>query len=239
MSTQAIAAAQGALFVTDASILPSGRWSNFSSDVYDRSTDQVKRAVDKILAAAGLSVYNLRSKAKEASTSLSNYIELAEVYKLIEQSAQLLGIPEYAEAIKGFVRLESPIKNGKVKFDAVNGRSMGIFQFQKAAWQDASDLLDKRGIQHERNYERGVFDPRENVLKGVVYALLNARQIVKAGVPVTASNLYLAHNQGAGFFSRGIVTGFDLQSNEVRAMIRDSITKRGVKPDFRGARAKW
>lgn len=237
--SQAIIAAQGALFVTDSKMQTTGQWTKYSSEVYARSNSNVQLAVRRILSAAGLEVESLNAKAMEVSTSMSNYIDLTSVYAMIDQAAAQLGVSDMAEAVKGFVRLESPIKNGKVKVNAVNGSSMGIFQFQKAAWKDSGALLDKRGIRHESDYSKGVFQPNENVLKGVAYAVLNARQIRAAGAAVSAEHLYLAHNQGAGFFTRGYVTGYDLQSNEVRAMIKKSVQSRGITPVFRGSHAKW
>lgn len=225
---EAIIAAQGALSVVS-DITATGQWNTYSSSMYRTANAQIAGAVRRALATAGLTVEALDADLAKVKATNANYVPLATIYGFVNDACVKLGVSQHAEAFKAFLRLESPIKGDSIKVNAVNGSSMGLMQMQKGAWEASSKLLTARGIIHEAEYLKGVFDPAMNVLMGVAYGVLNSRYLPS----VTPENLYLAHNQGGGFFTRGIVTSFDGQSKEVRKMIKRSVIARRIKPDFR------
>lgn len=104
-----------------------------------------------------------------------------------------------------------------------NGSSRGLGQIQPGAWKDSSRVLGKLGIRLPR-YEDGVYQVWTNILASVGYLLFNESILRKNNVPITSRTLYLAHNQGAGYFTRGARTNVAGQSKEVQDLI-----KRGYK----------
>jgi hypothetical protein len=91
----------------------------------------------------------------------------------------------------GFASIESSFNS-----DAVNGSSRGLYQFQEAAWNDASRLLAQQGVTLPP-YRQGCFRARASALAAAAYIRLLEWRLSRMGVPVTIYNLYLAHQQGA------------------------------------------
>lgn len=227
----AVSAAQGILTLVNPELRATGIWSTFSSEAYSKGSDTVRKAVDRILERNGLSASRLASEATLAKSTGANWVELSKVRGWVAEGAAILGLSSaMEEAVFGFVQLESPIRDGRVKITAVNGSSSGIMQMQPGAWTDASKVLARKGFALGP-FDKGVFDGRLNTIAGVAYASINLRYV---GSSPTATQLYLAHNQGGGFFTSGIVTNFDGQSDKVRAMIKAELKARGLKPKFRG-----
>lgn len=91
--------------------------------------------------------------------------------------------------LMSFARIESSFD-----MNATNGSSRGLFQFQPAAWQDASKHVALR------DYDRYWNDPYENAKAAAAYMKINISQLAKRGLDARSEPrwLYLAHQQGVG-----------------------------------------
>lgn len=147
-----------------------------------------------------------------------------QVERLALELCSLNGREDMAPIMNYFTAHEAEIAtvNGEIFYNCLstNGSSRGLTQFQPPAWEDSRKYLRKIGSFIELgDYVKEVYFPASNLLACLGYLLLNESILLKLGVPVNAETLYLCHNQGTGFFSKGKITGYKGQSAEVRAMI--------------------
>lgn len=205
-----------------------GRWGKFTQGAYERAKPDVRSRVDEILARNGTSAqseYRARSVAKSNARQAFNtdtptgvnLISVSQAEAIVASAAVDLNVERHAAALKAFLRREARRVDlgGVPHYDSLskNGSSRGLMQMQPAAWADARKKFP--GIGDYSN----VFDPWRNIYAGVAYSVMNIALLEKARVPVSSDTLYLAHNQGAGFFTKGIVTNYAGQSKEVRDLI--------------------
>lgn len=196
--------AQRVLAEAGANIKVDGIWGPRSTQAYRAATPSVKVRVEEVF----------RNRGKRFPWEQIT-ISIADARNLVARAAGEVGMTQYVQDLYQFLDYEAPrVGPNKDRYlvTAQNGSSRGLMQMQPAAWSDARrewpDLAD---------YSK-VFDPYQNILAGVVYAKINARFIRKYGYRVTGKNLYLAHNQGPGFF-KGVRTGVEKQSKVVQQLI--------------------
>lgn len=189
--------------------------------VWGPKTDAAFRRADPITQGRVYEVYRNRGKV---APNQDRWISKENAEAIVAQQAERLGMAAYTEALKRFLGLEAQIRRsgGQVWYNvnSRNGKSVGLMQMQAGAWEAARKVDPTLPP-----YANGVYNPEANIAAGIAYARLNQAYIRKAGKPVNADNLYLAHNQGPGMFavkgdpSKGYVTNFDGQSEAVRRMI--------------------
>lgn len=196
-------AAQQELLAVDPALRVDGAWGRKTQAAFDRAPSELKAKIRSIFVSSGkIPPWEERSISRD------------EARLLVERAASATGIPQYAGALKEFLELEAAPSRDRSGYNvnSQNGGSRGLMQMQRAAWSDAQKVEPTLG-----GYDK-VFDPYQNILAGAAYAKINARAIAKAGYPVTGKNLYLAHNQGAGYFS-GSRTNVRGQSAKVQELI--------------------
>lgn len=218
----AVIKAQQILLSADPTLRLDGIWGPVTARAYARATAEQRARVDNALLTAGLTVdginrYQARGGDQERYSDTTRYIDREAANQIVKEEAQRLGLSQHAEALQDFLRREARrvSLNGNILYDirSRNGSSQGLMQMQPGAWIDAAKTDPTLG-----SYDP--YNPRKNIAAGIAYAKRNIRAIERAGKPVTADTLYLAHNQGAGFFTRGIVTNVAGQSKEVQDLIR-------------------
>lgn len=223
---RATMAVQGFLSATEPALVVDGKFGKFTTSVYERATAADKSAIDAMLRGLGTTVSGLR--AERASVAAvrdqldqkeENWIPVEDAAALVRRHAARYGIGTHAEALVDFLRREARMRvvQGVPFYDvkSKNGSSRGLMQMQPAAWEHVQQAVDR----NLPPYESAVWDPETNIRAGVAYAIINIRAIQAAGKPVNADTLYLAHNQGAGFFTKGTKTNVAGQSKEVQALI--------------------
>lgn len=225
------AAAQLALKAVDSSLVVDGFWGPRTDRAFNLASDTLRTTI--------LGMFTSRGKVPPTS---ARWISKRETDAIVEAQATRLSMSPYVEALRGFLDLEARrrVTAGEISYDvnSRNGSSTGLMQMQPAAWA-RSRTIDPLLVE----FRLGVFDPIMNISAGIAYAKINHFAIRKAGRPVNAETLYLAHNQGSGVFgikgdvSRGYVTNFDGQSEKVRGMIRRAFD--GRTPVFVGKHASW
>lgn len=220
-----VRAAQMLLRSVDPKLEVDGYWGPRTEAAYNLAQDSLKAQVRAIFTSA-----------KKVAPNESRWISRDKAFAIVEEEAKSLGMGAHTAALQAFLDREArkrTTSNG-VEYDinSRNGSSTGLMQMQPAAWRDAARQDGSLGA-----FADNVYDPRLNIRAGIVYARMNVPRIVKAGFPVNADTLYLAHNQGAGYFSGNHVTGFDGQSAEVRRLIKKYMV--GRNPVFHGAHATW
>ena len=104
-------------------------------------------------------------------------------------------------AVNAIMNIES---SGNARAHNASGAS-GLFQFIPSTW---------------KVYGQGdVYDPYANLAAFKRYTAANIKQMIKAGIPITATNIYLAHQQGIGGLKailKSIKTGAPLPANILR-----------------------
>lgn len=212
----------------DPTIRDDGKWGKFTQSVFDSAPAAIQAAVRDAVAVVTRGgtpedLRQVREEQRSMATTLSqarpgdpesNWISAQQANLLVSQAAAEQGVLEYADELIGFLALEPEKRKNGTEYNvrSQNGSSRGLMQMQPAAWAESRALVPEIG-----GYEN-VWDPLQNIRAGVAYARINLRRMGKA-VPVNAETLYLAHNQGAGFFTKGIRTAVDKQSKPVQAMI--------------------
>jgi len=189
-----------------------GIWGRRTQAAFDRAPASVQAEV--------LALYHADSKLAPTE---QRWIPKSRVLEFIESAAVRYGVSDLIPALEGFADREAVkrVSAGVTEYDSNsrNGGSKGIMQMQRGAWSDV-----ERADSSMPGYEK-VFDPELNVRAGVKYAAMNAKRLRLKGIPVNADTLYLAHNQGMGFFlggpngPPGTVTNLAGQSKEVQRLI--------------------
>lgn len=199
----AVRQAQELLRFAGAQIRVDGVWGAQTQKAYESASPDVKASIVNMFRAAG-----------KVMPSERRWVPVAFVDELVTRAAKEVSAMDIRDAVRGFIDLEVPRNKAGDSYDANarNGGSRGLMQMQRAAWSDAQRRYPKLP-----GYDQ-VYDPYFNILAGVIYAKINAEGMRKRGFPVTARNLYLAHNQGLGFFD-GIRTAVSKQSKKVQEMI--------------------
>lgn len=201
-----VAQAQMALAQSGAVLSVDGVWGRKTQAAYDAASTAVREAIKEMFSAAG-----------KVAPFERRWIAAPEVDAMVHDACERQNMVKYETAIRQFLDREAftKIENGVKYYDANsrNGGSKGIMQMQREAWADA-----QRYDRSLPGYD-AVFKPDVNIRAAVAYAKMNVGLILKAGQPINADTLYLAHNQGAGFFS-GARTAVDKQSREVRELIQ-------------------
>lgn len=179
-----------------------------------RTLISLRQRVEGVEVADGGSVFSSHKRALTMNDK--SVISPSELRLLVTKYAKIAGMQDYIDAIVAFADREAPKAYEKGVFVgystvAKNGSSRGLFQIQPNAWVDAARNMPGLGPYDPFNVEK-------NVAACVGYAAFNIKQI-KPFTPITGDTLYLAHNQGAGFFTKGKVTAFDKQSREVQSLI--------------------
>lgn len=196
--------AQRVLASAGADIKVDGIWGPRSTRAYKAASPGVQAQVKDLFISRGK-----RLPWEQITISVSD------AQAMVARAAGEVGMISHVKALQQFLEYEAPrvgAARDQYLVTAQNGSSRGLMQMQPAAWSDA-----RKEWPSLPDYSK-VFDAYSNILAGVVYAKINARAIVKNGYPVTGKNLYLAHNQGAGFF-RGARTAVEKQSKLVQQLI--------------------
>lgn len=220
--------AQLILQKADPSLQPDGKWGKFTQSVYDGAPAEIRAAVKDAVAVVtkGGSPEDLRATREDQRQTMTSLAKVAEplssdkwiaaeaANRMVAQAASEQGILELADELIGFLSYEPEKRNNGTEYNvrSQNGISRGLMQMQPAAWAEARVLEPAIG-----GYEN-VWDPLSNIRAGVAYSRINIKRMGTA-VPVNAETLYLAHNQGAGFFTRGIRTAVDKQSKPAQKLI--------------------
>lgn len=185
-----------------------GIWGRRTQAAYDAAPADVKARVSKVFTADG-----------KLPPWAPRWITRDEVDVLVARACSALNVEHYTDSMRKFVDLEARKSSDGKMYDinSVNGGSRGLMQMQRAAWQDAMKETS------ELKSYASVFDPYQNILAGVAYAKINARWLARRGIAVNTTNLYLAHNQGLGYFT-GSRTAVEKQSKKVQALINGRAT---------------
>lgn len=193
--------------------------------IWGRKTQAAFEKAPKYVQDQVLTLYH--ADGKLAPTE-NRWIPKPRILEMIAESAERYGVSDLAPELAGFADREAVRKtiDGVVHYDSNsrNGGSKGIMQMQRGAWSDVV-----RADSDMPGYEK-VWDPALNVRAGVKYAAMNAKRLRSRGIPVNADTLYLAHNQGMGFFMGwtdkagvrhppGSTTNLGGQSAEVQRLI--------------------
>lgn len=194
-----------------------GIWGPLTQAAYDKAPGDVQAKITTL--------YGLQGKVTPIE---HRWVPKPQALDMVAQAAAMYGVQDLVPALNGFMDREAKRSTiaGVIHYDANsrNSGSVGLFQMQKGAWADAAkkdSTLPGYGK---------VYDPMTNIRAGVQYAAINAARLRRKGVPVNADTLYLAHNQGMGFFlgwkddagvwhPPGSTTNLAGQSAEVRQLI--------------------
>lgn len=201
-----------------------GKWGPITDTTYLAADAATQRTIDQVLIDAGLTVASIRSfqvsggDARKTEQRKHSWIPAQQIGQWVRKAASAVGMDQYADALIGFLHKEarSRVIDGTVYYDpqSQNGSSRGLMQMQSAAWTDA------RKVDPTLPTYDYVFDPAVNIRAGVAYAKWNLPGLLKRKVSISADTLYLAHNQGLGFFDTpSRVTNYAGQSAEVQALI--------------------
>jgi soluble lytic murein transglycosylase-like protein len=175
------------------SLVPDGKWGNFTQQAYESAPAQLRTAIDRLLAKLGLTasqlaLYRTTEKA-EASAQLAVYSALAgteSLIRMVAATAREAGV-DVALALR-IAAMESAY-NPRAK----NGSSTGLFQIQPTkAGVDANQLLALSGKRQVSDWT----NPAENARGAMAYLLWIARAM--GGVNVSAVSLA----QGAEIYGR-------------------------------------
>lgn len=215
--------------------LQDGRWGRFTQHAYETADAITRSRVDSLLLHAGSSAaneFNARRRVKAFARSSLAALDAPQQAVLVKQddaarmvaaAAARMGVSQYATDLVDFLRREAKQVRGQdgISFDAMskNGSSRGLMQMQPNAWIDAAKRAPEIGPY------ANVYDPWKNTLAGVAYAAFNIGILrrLRPDLKIDGEVLYLAHNQGAGFFTKtkgSNVTNVAGQSKEVQAIIR-------------------
>lgn len=199
----AVLETQRILNLVGANLSADGNWGRKTQAALDAASPEVKQQITQLFTSVG-----------KVPPWESRWISVVEAEFLVDRAANEIGLATYATEFKQFLRYEAPRNRSGTSYNAnaQNGSSRGLMQMQKAAWSDA-----QRKYPPLAGYDK-VFDPYQNILAGIVYASINIAGLKRRGFPVTGKNLYLAHNQGIGFFD-GRRTAIDKQSKVVQQLI--------------------
>lgn len=199
----AVREAQKILNLAGANLVADGAWGRKTQAAFDAAPEAVKQQVTSLFTSVG-----------KVPPWAERWIPVQEAELFVERAASEVGMGAQAQELKQFLRYEAPRNRAGTHYNvnAQNGGSRGLMQMQKAAWTDA-----QRAFPRLEGYGK-VFDPYQNILAGVIYASINAKGLRKRGFPITGKNLYLAHNQGIGYFD-GARTAVEKQSKAVQGLI--------------------
>lgn len=217
--------AQRLLRQVDPSLAIDGFWGPKTQKAFEAASDSTRLAIRQMWGANG-----------KIAPNGDRWISAMDADEYVDRAVAALNMREYADAFKGFLRLEARQRTvgGVTQFDvnSRNGSSTGLMQMQPGAWVDAQKVDSSLP-----GFGAGVYKPEVNIRAGVAYASRNISAIRRANRPVNEETLYLAHNQGAGFFNAtgSIVTNFDGQS----VVVQDMIRRNASRPVFRGAHSKF
>lgn len=209
--------AQAILKTGSPNLLIDGKFGTHMRKVYDTSSGDLRAMVDRALKEQGTDVNTLTqffSQLAEARKSVSkadggSWVVYSDAMAYVRRFSQLLGMPDIADQIMGFLDIEAAkkVENGVKFYNArsvsPNKQYLGLFQMGQAAWTDAQGFINKKNGGYKLpDFSAGAFEAEANVAAGVAYSILNASRLKKGGFPVTANTLYGAHNQGpTGFMS--------------------------------------
>lgn len=224
---EATAAVQKLLRESSPGLIVDGKFGRYTQAALSNADSTTRARIDAELSKRGLAVGDLvaeraRRKVVEVGVKTDSgdrYISTVDAKAIASRAASDLGMGAHASAVEGFLDKEAARKqlNGVTFYDvrSQNGSSRGLMQMQPAAWADARKVDPSLP-----GYESGVFDAEANIRAGVAYTKRSVDYLVKRGIPVNADTLYLAHNQGLGFFSpKQVITNRAGQSKEVQALI--------------------
>lgn len=143
---------------------------------------------------------------------------------IVERACKLMGMTEFTEVFKEFVRLEAtPVRiEGELcyKVFSRNGRHRGLMQFSQPAWNDARKVALSRSKALDIGpYREWVYFPANNIIAGIAYSIVSIRSLVKNGVDVNGETLYLSHNQGPYIWEDASKLKIERQSAEVKLLI--------------------
>lgn len=191
-----------------------GGYNGFIDGVWGRNT---QAAYDRASAATKARILGLFHTSGKMAPFERRWVPAGIVQTYIAMAAAQLGVPELTPIMERFIELEAVKKaeSGVIYYDSnsTNGGSKGLMQIQRGAWETA------RGADKSLPGYDKVYDPETNIRAGVAYAKVNAAILRRVNVDVNAETLYLAHNQGPGFFTRGARTAVDKQSATVQRLI--------------------
>lgn len=194
-----------------------GKWGKYTDGVWASLSEAQQASISSVLRKEfDVSVDQLRTHWRS-----SRFISKEKAKMYVLGAAQTLGLAQYSTALLAFLEREArKLKDadGELGYDvgSVNGSSRGLMQMQPAAWVDAYRRAPSIG-----SYSTNVYDAEKNILAGVAYASHNIALLKRHGVVVNGDTLYLAHNQGVGFFvsKKQKITAYEKQSAEVRSLI--------------------
>lgn len=235
-------AAQAILKRVQPRLIVDGKYGNYTHSVYLSADNTTKGEVDRVLAEMGTTVAKLSAgfaasvTAKGVANSASDagsWIPATDVYAYVRRFAEMFGAANLTTHIQGFLDIEARKKtvNGVALYDAKsvspNGNYMGLFQMGRAAWSDSQKLIKNLGVGFElQPFQSGWSDPKQNAAAGVAYAIINAKALTLRRIPVTASTLYAAHNQGAAGFASYVAKGTLLAPKQSQLALRVLATAR-------------
>lgn len=120
-----------------------------------------------------------------------------DVDRSIKVASQMFGLPE--DVLRGFIKMEAGWTGAMSPTGAI-----GAGQFIQSTWDGLARTPDGRsiGMTVIGARFRRADDPRRdqhiNILATSLLARDNARQLTRAGLPITGENLYMMHNIGPG-----------------------------------------
>lgn len=202
--------AQAALKLADPSLVIDGWWGSFTQAVYARAPQNIRAAVDQLLAGANQSALMLQKAAVNAKAAAGaagdDWIPKDKAEAIAVRAAQKHGID--VNAFVGFLGLEPAkvVKAGVVYYNtkSVHGSFKGLFQMGSAAWTDASKIDSTIG-----SYATNAFDAVANSNAAAAFAKSNVKTARSQGYngPITSNVLYTMHNQGIGGFLKAWKSG--------------------------------
>lgn len=152
------------------------------------------------------------------------YLKKTDCDEIIARACKLMGMPEFTEVFKEFVRLEAiPVRiGGELCYNVFsrNGQHRGLMQFSQAAWTDARRVaLSKSKTLDIGAYRDWVYYPANNIIAGIAYSIVSIRSLIKNGVEVNGETLYLSHNQGPYIWEDASKLKIKGQSAEAKLLI--------------------
>lgn len=128
---------------------------------------------------------------EETDKRLENAIKTARIQDTAQSEAASLTDPTYDARTRFY---EGGKKNGGMRFNEMGSDAYGPFQITKNTWAD----IRKKHPEIDLPEDRTKATDAQHALAHKAFKTDNAAELQKAGFPVTAANLYLAHRFGAG-----------------------------------------
>lgn len=195
-----------------------GQWGKTTERVF-RSLPLEKRNQIALMMGRNYMTSPEQEKQAREFARLQEWITVLDAEQLVAKAAKLYGVERYTVAFCHFLRREAVFSAGRYLVTSRNGSSAGLMQMQPGAWRDAMKVGNKKVPGSIGSFAENVYNAEQNIRAGIAYATLNISILERVHVAVNDETLYLAHNQGAGFFTKGIVTNYSGQSKEVQRMI--------------------